>query len=338
MSLLPAALAWAQPVALPRVGIIDYYGIKKANRERIEKALELKPGDPFPKSKGEIEERIELVNNVVRAHIEAVCCEQGKAIIYVGILEKGAPTYQYRDAPTSETVKLPEPLVDTWNQFMEQLQIAVREDMAAEDLTNGHSLMQFAPARELQLKFPEMVDANLPAIRAVLRGSADETERAIAAYAIGYATKKSAIIPDLQYAIQDPDDGVRNNAMRSLAAISVLARLKPMMNLQIPATWFVEQMNSIVWSDRNKAAYALVPITEDRNAETLAMLKDRALDSMVDMARWKHLGHALQGFILLARTAGWEEKRIQDTWAAGTHLQAVDEILKGFEAAAKKKK
>jgi hypothetical protein len=325
-------------VALPKIGIIDYFGVKKANRERIEKALGVKIGDPLPKSKGEVELQIELVNNVVRASIEAVCCADGQAILYVGIQEKGAPVFEYREAPTDETVKLPESLVDTWNTFMEQVQIAVREDKAAEDLTNGHSLMQYAPARDEQLKFPEMVDASLPLVRSVLRKSVDETERAIAAYVIAYATRKEAVIDDLQYAIQDPDDGVRNNAMRSLASLAVLAKLKPELNLRIPATWFVEQMNSIVWSDRNKAAYALVPITEDRNASTLAMLKDRALDAMVDMARWKSPGHALQGFILLARTAGWEEKRIQDTWAAGTHLTAIDEILKAFEAAAKKKK
>jgi len=325
-------------MTLPKIGIIDYFGIKKASRERVEKALGVKVGDPLPKSKGEVELQIELVNNVVRASLEAVCCADGLAILYVGIQEKGAPVFEYREAPTDETIKLPEPLVDTWNRFMEQLQIAVREDKAAEDLTNGHSLMQFAPAREEQLKFAELVDANLPLIRSVLRKSVDETERAIAAFTIAYSTKKATVIDDLQYAIQDPDDGVRNNAMRSLASLSVLAKLKPELELKIPATWFVEQMNSIVWTDRNKAAYALVPITEDRNAATLAMLKERALDSMVDMARWKSPGHALQGFILLARTAGWEEKRIQETWAAGSHQPAIDEILKGFEAAAKKKK
>jgi len=325
-------------MTLPKIGIIDYFGIKKASRERVEKALGVKAGDPLPKSKGEVELQIELVNNVVRASLEAVCCADGLAILYVGIQEKGAPVFEYREAPTDETIKLPEPLVDTWNRFMEQLQIAVREDKAAEDLTNGHSLMQFAPAREEQLKFAELVDANLPLIRSVLRKSVDETERAIAAFTIAYSTKKATVIDDLQYAIQDPDDGVRNNAMRSLASLSVLAKLKPELELKIPATWFVEQMNSIVWTDRNKAAYALVPITEDRNAATLAMLKERALDSMVDMARWKSPGHALQGFILLARTAGWEEKRIQETWAAGSHQPAIDEILKGFEAAAKKKK
>jgi len=323
---------------LPKIGVIDYFGIRKASRERIEKALGVKVGDPLPKSKGEIELQLELVNNVLRASLEAVCCADGKAILYVGIQEKGAPVFEFHETPSDETLHLPEPLVDVWQAFMEQLQIAVREDKAAEDLTNGHSLMQYAPAREQQLKFPDLVDANLPLIRSVLRKSADETERAIAAFVIAYATKKASVIDDLQYAIQDPDDGVRNNAMRSLASLSVLAKLKPELEIKIPATWFVEQMNSIVWTDRNKAAYALVPLTEDRNEATLAMLKERALDSMVEMARWKSPGHSLQGFILLARTAGWEEKKIQDTWAAGTHLAAVDEILKSFEAAAKKKK
>ena len=323
---------------LPKIGIIDYYGIKKASRERVEKALGVKVGDPLPKSKGEIELQIELVKDVLRANLEAVCCEKGEAILYVGIQEPGAQIFEYRPAPTDETVKLPEEMVDVWHKFMEQLQVAVQEDKAAEDLTNGHSLMQWAPAREEQLKFPALVDTHLKTVRAVLRNSADETERAIAAYVIAYAGNKAAIVSDLQYAMQDPDDGVRNNAMRSLAAVSVLAKLKPAEGIKIPATWFVEQMNSLIWSDRNKAAFALVSITEDRNAEALALLKERAVDAMADMARWKSLGHALQGFILLARTAGWEEKKIQDTWAAGTHAAAVDEILKGFEAEAKKKK
>ena len=335
---MPAALAWGQPVSLPKIGIIDYFGLRKANRERIEKALEVKKGGPLPKSKGEIEEQIELVNLVLRAQLEAVCCENGDAILYVGILEKGGPVFEYRDPPVNETLRLPEPLVDTWNLFMEQLQIAVRQGKAEEDLTNGHSLMQYGPARELQMKFPEMADKDLPAIRAVLRDSVDETERAIAAYVIAYTSKKPKILDDLQYALRDADEGVRNNAMRSLAALAVLGKLRPESGIVISPTWFVEQMNSLAWSDRNKAAFALVPMTESRDPQTLAMLKERALDSMADMARWQHLPHALPGFILLGRTAGWEEKRIQEAWAAGTHVAAADEILKTFEAEARKKK
>jgi hypothetical protein len=336
--LAAAALAWGQPLSLPKVGAIDYFGIKKASRDRIEAALGVKPGDPLPKSKGEIEEQIELVSHVVRAQLEAVCCENGDAILYVGILERGGPIFEYHANPEDETIHLPSELTANWAAFMEQLQIAVRDGKAAEDLTNGHSLMQYAPARNLQLQFPELVDKNLPVIRSVLRKSIDETERAIAAYVIAYATKKASIVDDLLYAIRDPDDGVRNNAIRSLTGLSVLAKLKPAAEINISPTWFVEHMNSLTFSDRSKAAFSLVPLTEGRDPQTLGILKERALDSMADMARWKHLPHALPGFILLARTAGWEEQRIQDTWAAGTHLAAVDEILKGFEAEARKKK
>ena len=45
------------------------------------------------------------------------------------------------------------------------------------------------------------------------------------------------------------------------------------------------------------------------------MLKDRALDSMVDMARWKHLPHALPAFILIGRIHGVPEDEIQKAWA-----------------------
>ena len=33
-------------MTLPKVGIIDYFGLKKASRERVEKALEVKKGGP----------------------------------------------------------------------------------------------------------------------------------------------------------------------------------------------------------------------------------------------------------------------------------------------------
>lgn len=330
------ALAAQESVTLPKIGVIDFYGLRKADKARILKALEVKVGDPLPKSKGEIEQQIELVNGVVRANLEAVCCEDGKSILYVGILEKGAPTFDYREWPQNESIKLPEEVVDAWHGFMEKFQEAVAAGTVAEDLTNGHSLMQYAPAREQQEKFPPLVKTHMVAIKRVLRESVDETERAIAAYVLTYAPDKKLILDDLLYAMRDPDDGVRNNAMRSIAGVTVLANLSKDPELKISPTWFVEQMNSIIWSDRNKAAFALVPLTENRDAGTLSLLKERALDSMVDMARWKSLGHALAGFILLGRSAGWEEKKIQEIWAAGKHLEAVDEILKSFQTAKKK--
>ena len=71
------------------------------------------------------------------------------------------------------------------------------------------------------MQFAEWTAANLALARNVLRNSADDEHRAIAAALIGYAPKKGLVIDDLQYAMQDIDEAVRANAMRSLAAIAV---------------------------------------------------------------------------------------------------------------------
>jgi hypothetical protein len=218
MKSLPLALAagaclLAQQAAPPRIGLIEFFGIRKASKERILKTLGVKPGDPLPKSKADVEEQIERIDGVARARLEAVCCENGGAILYVGIEEKGSPTFTYRDAPLGQ-VHLHPDIRLRWDLFMSQIGEAVRQNKTGEDLTLGHSMMEFAGARAHQREFPALADAHLATLKQVLRTGEDEIERAIAAYVIAYAANKAAIVDDLQYAMQDPDDGVRNNAMR----------------------------------------------------------------------------------------------------------------------------
>ena len=71
----------------------------------------------------------------------------------------------------------------------------------------------------------------MPVLRDVLRNSSDAEHRAIAAYIIGYVSKKRDVVSDLQQGIQDPDDGVRYNAIRAMNAISVLAAQNPEIGL-----------------------------------------------------------------------------------------------------------
>jgi hypothetical protein len=49
----------------------------------------------------------------------------------------------------------------------------------------------------------------------------------------------------------------------------------------------------------------------------LEQLRDRALPSLIEMARWEKLEHALPAYILLGRAMGIPEKELQDTWSAG---------------------
>ena len=312
--LVTAALACAQG---PRIGTIDFYGLRKVSEAKVRKALAVSEGGELPSSKGEVEERIEKVPGVVEAHLEAACCDDaGKAILYVGLEEKGAAHYNYRPPPAGDAI-LPVEIVPVYTQFLAAVAAASRTGQVAEDLTNGHSLMSDPDVRALQQQFIGFAAKYTEDLRKVLRAGLNEEQRAIAAYVIGYAPKKENVVADLQYALQDPDDTVRNNAMRSLAAFAVLQRKQPNSEIKISATWFIEMLNSIIWGDRNNAAVALVTLTDIRDEKIMEQLRERAMPALAEMAAWKHLPHALPAFILLGRAGGMKEEEIQQAWSKG---------------------
>ena len=325
--LCPALLCAQSTVSVPRVGVLDYYGLHKITPARIQRVLSTKEGDPFPTSKGDLEERLEQIPGVVRSHLAAVCCDDGKAVLFVGIEERGAAHFEFRSPPTGE-VRLPADIVEAYKEFLTAVEAAARNGNAAEDLRSGHSLMADPAARLLQRRFEVIAERQLPVLKDVLRNSAEDEHRAIAACVIGYAPKKRMVVDDLQQAIQDPDSAVRNNAMRALGAIAVLAAQDPDFGIQISPTWFVEMLNSIVWTDRNKAVMALVNLTESRPERILNLIRERAMPSLAEMARWKSLSHALGPYMLLGRAAGLTEQQIQDTWSNGQREATIAKALK----------
>lgn len=314
----------------PRVGVIDFYGLHKLSESRVRKALAISEGDPLPRSKGDVEDRLAGVPGIVQAHLEATCCTEGKIVLYVGIEEKGAPHFDLHTAPEAD-LDLPEEITATYHQFLSAVNEAVRRGNTAEDLTHGHSLMSDPDARAVQLKFVDLADRYTKELQNILRNSGDEEQRAIAAYVIGYAPQKRLIVDDLQYALQDADETVRGNAVRAMAALAVFAKLSPDSGLKISPTWFVEMLNSLSWTDRHNASVALVNLTEARDQSTLEQLRDRAMVSLVEMARWKHLAHALPAYILLGRVAGMPEQDIQSTWTSGDREKVIANIAKKYK-------
>lgn len=328
MRLIPLVLFTAAVVAaqVPRVAVVDYYGISKVSESRIRKAVGVSEGDPLPASKGDVEDRLEQVPGVVQARLEAVCCEGGRAILYVGIEEKNGQRFDIH-MPPGEDVALPEAVFQAYRSFLLAFEHAARAGETRQDLAKGHALSADPATRVIQEQLPDLAEKNLDIIRRVLRNGADEQQRAAAAYIIGYAPKKRLVVDDLQYALQDPAESVRANAMRSLEAIAVLAR-DPELGVKVEPTWFIEMLNSIVWSDRHRAAAALVQLTESRDPSILRQLQDRGLNSLVEMAQWRTLRHALPGFLLLGRTAGVPEAQIHSAWENGDRAQAVLGFLK----------
>ncbi len=323
-----AASAFASDLT-PTVGLIEIYGAHKVSAERIKKALGTDEGGPLP-SRQDAEERIDKLSGVVASRIEATCCENNRTILYIGVQEKDAPHFEFHAAPAGDAT-LPAALADQYLQFLDTVSESIHGGAADEDLTNGYSLMADSACRELQLAFIPEVAQNLVQLDRVIRNSADPDQRIVAAYLLQYAPRTphpaKIMLDALQYGMQDQEDSVRQNAMRSLNAIAVGAKLHPEQQIHVSPTWFVELMNSVVWSDRHNASLALVDLTETRDPDMLALLRDRALASVIEMARWRDLQHALPGFILAGRLAGVDEKQIQSYWVSGNRDPVLDKAL-----------
>jgi len=318
--------------AQPRIGVIEIFGQQKVPKERILKALVVGEGSPLPRSKADTEEALEEIPGILRANLEAVCCEDGKAILYVGIEEKGGHHFEFNTPPTGE-FKVPEDVWTEWTSFISSVNLAAQAGKGAEDLSRGHSLMEYEDARKSQLKFIDLADQHLQVLRDVLLKSADEEQRGIAAYVLQYASKKKLVAGDLQIAMRDIDPTVRNNAMRSLAAIAVLANSNPDLEIKVPTTWFVEMLHSVHFMDRNKATLALLNFTEKRDEGTLQNIRESATQPLLEMAHWRSMGHALPAFILLGRAAGMKEEDIQTMWTQGKR----EELLKRIREMGAKK-
>ena len=328
LALASALVASAEDIS-PRVGLIEIYGAHKVSIEKIRHALGVAEGDPMP-SRQAIEDRIGKIAGVVAARVEAECCEQRGMILYVGVEEKDAPHFDFHPAPASDITLAPG-LTSKYREFLEAVAGSIRGRNADEDLTNGYSLMADPECRKLQQEFIPLVARDLALVNQVVREASDPEQRAAAAYLIQYgprgAHNSKTIADALQYAMRDQEDTVRENAMRALEAVAVGGKLHPEQEIHIEPTWFVELLNSVVWSDRHNATLALVNLTENGDPEALELIRSRALPSVIEMARWHDLRHALPAFILAGRLAGLDQKEIDAAWVSGDRKDVLQQAL-----------
>jgi hypothetical protein len=318
LALILCVLAKAEDLS-PHIARIEIFGAEKLPVQKIRAAIGAKEGDLLP-SRGEAEERIDKISGIVASRLEAVCCEQGNLILYVGIEEKNSPHFEFHLPPTGE-VKLPDDLSHLYQDLLDAVAASIRGRNADQDLTNGYSLMADPDARMIQLKMIPLVARDLQILDRAVRESADPEQRAAAAYMLQYGPRDErdmkTVVNALQYALQDANDQVRDNAVQALHAIMVGAKLHPEQHIRIEPTWYVQMMNSLVWSDRRNASLALVDLTENRDPDTLDLLREQALTAVIQMAEWHDLEHALPGFILAGRLAGLSEQEIRDAWLSG---------------------
>ncbi len=301
----------AQTPDFPPIGVIDVYGLRTIAESDVRELLPLAEGAPLPT---DFSDRAESLASdmaealgVSRVEFSMGCCsEAGLSVFYVGIEETAGRRLEYHAPPTGGIMLLPEILAsyralsDVWFE-------AVIRSEAGEDRSDGHALSEYPPLRAIQEQFLIYAEQHREMLLEVLHESADAEHRAAAAMVLGYAPDKAGVTHDLEQAALDPHNGVRNNATRALAVIAQYGHDQPELGIEIRAVPFIDMLNSVVWTDRNKGLAVLESLTADRNPETLDDLQQGALPSLIEMCRWK-TGHAYPACRILERMVGLPEQ------------------------------
>ncbi len=191
---------------------------------------------------------------------------------------------------------------------------AVMKGHATEDDSEGFTLTDDPKARRAELALREYALHNEAFVLQILASSSDARHRAMAAEILGYGRQSDEQIAALVQASLDADETVRNNATR---ALWVLAGAKPYLAQKIPGEPFIRLLQSGAWSDHNKASLLLVALTKSRDPKMLAQLRAEALDSLIEMARWRSMGHAEASLLLLGRMTGLDDDSANKLIEAG---------------------
>jgi len=279
---------------------------------KLRSVLPIQSGESIKQSdwssyRSRIEEAIRSQTGKPPTDVARVCCdENGNSMIYIGVAGTSSVALQHKPAPTGED-RLPAAALKLNQESEEALTKAALAGRTQQDLSNSYALSVDPELRAKELQIREFALANEPLLRSVLSSSSDAEHRAIAAQFLGYVNVSERQIADLTEAARDPDEGVRNNAVRALGVVASSSQQRARMILPNP---FIALLKSDKWVDRNKGAWLLVNLTESRDPKLLKQLRTEAMAALVEMARWQFAGHASLARRLLGRIAGIEEARL----------------------------
>lgn len=295
------------------VGTVNIYGNRAIPADSIYSMIRLQAGDTINQQQflqHTIENRVQTLPGVRLSIATMICCDSNGAYhLFVGVAENDSNIINHRPPPVLK-IRLPERYTTAYKQFSQRLSDAIIAGEADEDWSQGYSLIRYMPARKIQEKFIGWADADFPTFAKVLRESSFEDERATAAQIIAYSPDRQKVITELTAALSDASEEVRNNATRSLAAISFYAIQQPEQKLNVPYEPFIKMLNSVVWSDRNKALTVLMQLSRSREKRLLNRLRTASLPALSEMSQWKSRVHALPAYVILCRIAGRPESEI----------------------------
>ncbi|HLH01365.1 MAG TPA: HEAT repeat domain-containing protein [Bryobacteraceae bacterium] len=305
-----ALLAIQPAIAGNHIGDIEFFGYKGLDIESIRKALPVHQGDEnSEQTKSHVRRAVVGIIHREPTDLKSICCdEKGNVLLFIGLPGASSKPFTYNPEPTGNE-RLPPDIMGLYRRLDRAIEEAVRKGSRAaqEDDSNGYALINDPTARSLELEVRRWAVEHGGELLSVLNFSSSVEDRRVASDAVGYMRQSRQQILALVHAARDPDDEVRNNATR---ALGVLAKSNPVLVPEIPPDTFIDMLNSGIWTDRNKGASLLMHLTAARDPVLLAKIRTRALDSLIEMARWRDSGHAYFSRIILGRIAGRPEDRL----------------------------
>jgi hypothetical protein len=302
-----------------RLGTFEFFGVNDYDVSSLRAALHSYEGRELSETEAkqitiDLRDAVNRITGRPPTDVDLVCCDaHGEAIFYVGLAHRtSGAEFRYKPAPAAP-LRLPDEVLRLYDEAMD-LNVESVQRNASEDRSKGYALSSYLPMRARQLAAREYALAHDQLLKAVLLRSADVKQRRSAAYLLGYGRQSKTQITTLVSASRDPDETVRNNAVRALA---VLAHSSAAIAASIPAESFIGMLNSGTWTDRNKGSFLLAELTSSRSPRLLHQLRARALPALIEMARWRNRGHAHYSRLILGRIAGIPEAELVKLVEAG---------------------
>jgi len=291
---------------------VEFFGYKDIDVAEIRKVIPVHEGDAFAgeETKDKVRKAVTASLGHEPTDVTAVCCNENRDfVLFIGLPGSSNRSFAYNGEPTGNS-RLSDGLITLDDRLKKAHDTAVQKggESSREDDSNGYALSLDPALRSLQMTLRQYALAHEDELLRVLESSSDPRQRRIAGQALSYANKSAKQIEALVHTARDVDFEVRNNAIR---ALGVLALSDTKTAQQIPAGSFVEMLNSGTWSDRNKGSFLLYTLSRDRNPPLLAELRTIALDSLIEMAKWRDSPHAYEARVLLGRIAGIPEDRLR---------------------------
>jgi hypothetical protein len=325
--------------ARPRIATIDFYGLQHVTVSQLKAKLRLQVGNTAPvvfqyqpdlftrlagfllgiNTSQALESKLHEIPGVRDAAIAVVQAEDPhRGALFVGISEDSA--VPARRAFHGNAV-LPEAVASLYDRHSEAFGSAVANPSPDfdEDDSRGYSLFTDPAMRALEESAIAFAQApqNRAAALTVLRTSTDMQQRRGAAWLLSYGPDPQQTANAMLDALDDPDNDVRNTVCRELAVLADYGLKHPALKVRIAPDPFIQMLNSVIWTDRDKAMAVLDPLTAARDSDTLMLLKRSGLASLDEMARWDADSYARMAFTLIGRIAALADADIQRTWDDG---------------------